>query len=284
MKKENITVYTPNQRLKLGFFKIWYHMLRNILASQDLITQLFKRDFIGQYKKSFLGLTWILLAPLVGIISWVFMNSVGLFNPGDVGIPYPAYVLLGTTIWGLFVGFYDSASKTLEAGAQFIMQVSYPHEALLVQQIAHFLAGFILSFLLTIVVLLIFGVVPHWKIVFFPLLMIPLLFLGAAIGLVASVFSVLAMDVKKVFLVFLQLAMFITPVVYSPKFDNPLLQTILKWNPLTYLISGTRDIIIKGTMENWTGYMLASLFAFVAFMISWRLFFVSEDKVIEKMI
>ena len=160
MEPHKITVYEPNNRRKIGFFKTWVIMLKNIVTSKELIVQLFKRDFLGVYKKSFIGIGWIFISPLVGIISWVFMNAVGVLKPGNVGIPYPAYVLLSSSIWGLFMGFYSSAAGTLGAGAGFIMQVKYPHEALLIKQTAQQLANFLLGFLLTIIFLLFFKVFP----------------------------------------------------------------------------------------------------------------------------
>ncbi|PIE34921.1 hypothetical protein CSA56_06280 [candidate division KSB3 bacterium] len=135
-----ITVYRPNQRHELGFFQTWIVMARNVIRSKELIWQLFKRDLLAGYKKSFLGMTWIFVSPIMAIISWVFLQKTGMLNPGDVGIPYPAYVLLGSSMWGLFMGFYTAARGTLKAGAGFIMQVNYPHEALLFKQMAQQLA------------------------------------------------------------------------------------------------------------------------------------------------
>ena len=173
---DQITIYEPNQRQKIGFFRSWVVMIKNIIASRELIAQLFKRDFIAVYKKSFLGVTWIFVAPVIGIVSWVFMNMTGILKPGDVGIPYPAYVLLSSSIWGLFMGFYGAATGTLGAGAGFIMQVKFPHEALLIKQTAQHLANYLLGFVMNIIVLLAFGVIPSWKIIFFPIMIIPLFF------------------------------------------------------------------------------------------------------------
>lgn len=277
-----IVVYEPDSRRKTGFFKVWVIMFRNIIASRELIFQLFRRDFLMAYKKSFIGMGWIFISPVIGIISWVFMNYTGVLKPGDVGIPYPAYVLLSTSIWNLFLGFYSSAVGTLGAGAGFIMQVKFPHEALLIKQTAQHLANFLITFVVTIMVLVVFKVFPSWQIVLFPLLIIPLFLLGAGIGLVVSVISVVATDMQKGFDFILSMVLYITPVIYSPKVANPLLQKIIQWNPLTYLIGGVRDSIIYGKIEHMDRFLLASAFALFVFLISWRLFFVSEDKVIEK--
>jgi lipopolysaccharide transport system permease protein len=112
------------------------------------------------------------------------MNATGILNPGEVGIPYPAYVLISSSIWGLFMGFYGAAAGTLGAGGGFIMQVKYPHEALLIKQVAQHLANFSITFVINIIVLLLFQVVPSWGILLFPIMIIPLFLLGGAIGLI----------------------------------------------------------------------------------------------------
>lgn len=284
MTEENITIYRPNQRHELGFFQTWGVMIRNIINSRELIWQLFKRDFFASYKKSFIGIAWIFIAPILGIVSWVFLNMTGILQPGDVGIPYPAYVLIGTTMWGLFMGFYESATRTLSAGNDFVMQVKYPHEALLFKETAQHLAVFLIALIINLIVLVAFGIIPSWKIVFFPLVATPLFFLGAAIGLVFSMVSVVAVDVLKIVTLGLGLLMWLTPIIYSESLDNEIVQTLINLNPLTYLVCSARDIVIYGRLYDNIGFIICALFAFLAFLISWRLFFISEDKIIERMI
>ena len=283
-RHQELTVYIPNQKLKTNFFQSTTIMCKNIFSSKELIIQLFKRDFFAIYKKSFIGTAWIFLSPLVGVISWIFMNSIGLLSPGDVKIPYPAYVLISNSIWGAFMGFYHSSQGTLSAGTGFILQVNYPHESLLIKQIGHFLATFILGFLFNIIVLVMMGVIPSWKILFFPFLILPLFFLGGGIGLILSVLSIVAVDISKAINYLLGLIFFVTPVIYAPNFENPILQTVLKWNPLTHLITGIRDTILYGTTESYIGYIYATIFSVICFFVACRLFYLSEDKVIEKMI
>lgn len=282
--EEKLTIYEPNQRHKVGFIKIWVIMTRNIISSKDLIMQLFRRDFLAAYKKSFLGIAWIFISPIFGILSWVFMNSTGILKPGDVGIPYAAYVLISTNIWGLFIGFYQTGASTLKAGAGFILQVNYPHEILLIKQLANYLATYILSFILVLVVLVLFGVWPDWKIILFPILITPLFFLGGGIGLIISVTTAVTEELNNIMIILLGLMLFITPVIYSPKIDSPLVQEIIKWNPLTYLVSGIRDIIIFGKLESPMEFYLFSGLSLVIFLFAWRLFYISENKVIERMI
>lgn len=236
------------------------------------------------YKKSFIGAGWIFISPIFGVISWVFYKSTGVLQPGDVGIPYPAYVLLSTSIYGLFGGFFSAASGTLTAGTGFIIQVNYPHDALLIKQAMLQLANFAVVFLINIIVLFSFGVVPSIFIFLFPLLILPIFFIGSAIGLFACVVEVVASDINKIITFAIGLLLYITPVIYSPKVQNSFLKQIIKWNPLTYLIGGPRDIIIYGKMDHIDTYLMCSAVSFVLFLFSWRIFYITEQRVIEKII
>jgi lipopolysaccharide transport system permease protein len=282
--RSTLIIYEPNQRLKIGWIRTWIILVRNIIQSWGLIYQLFRRDFLMSYKKSFIGMGWILISPLLAVVSWVFYNSTGILQPGDVGIPYPAYVLLSTSIYGLFGGFYSAASGTLNAGLGFITQVNYPHDALLIKQALLQLANFSIAFLINIIVLFSFGVVPSLYVFLLPLLILPIFFIGSAIGLFACVIEVVASDVNKGITFCIGLLLFITPVIYSSKVQNPFLQQMIKWNPLTYLIGGARDMVIYGKMEHIDIYLICSGVSFLLFLFSWRIFYITEQRVIEKMI
>jgi len=220
----------------------------------------------------------------MGIVSWVFMNATGVLTPGEVGIPYPAYVLLSTTIFGLFSGFFQTTSQSLQVTKGFINQVNFPHDAIIVKQGLQQLSGFMITFTVSILVLLFFGVFPSWKIVFFPLMLVPVFCLAASMGMIVSVIAVVLPDIQKIVSFFIGLLLYITPVIYSPKFENPLLQKIIKYNPLTYLIGDARDLIIYGSITSLNKYFISAGIVTIVFMIAWRFFYISEQKVIERMI
>jgi len=279
-----IVTYEPNQRLKTGIIQTFFNVAKDTFNSRELIWQLFRRDFFMNYKKSFIGIAWILISPIIGIVAWVFMNATGILNPGDVGIPYPAYVLLSSSIWGLFMGFYSSAQGTLGAGSGFITQINYPHIVLLFKQLLLQLAGFMITFIINIVVLLIFGVTPTLFLIALPLISLPMFFLGSAIGLIVCLVSVVSTDISGIWGVLFGFVFYITPIIYSPNTENSFLNAVIQLNPLTYLVGGVRDLIIYGSMEHLDRFLIFSIISFVLFLLSIRLFYVSEQKVIEKMI
>lgn len=282
---QEIKSYYPNQKAKIGLFKTLFIFIRDSYQSRELIYQLFKRDFLMMYKKSFFGFGWHLFAPILGIVSWLFMNSAGVLNPGDIGgVPYPAYVLLGTSFWGLFMSFYSGASTTLSSGKGFIEQVNYPHYVLLTKNTLQQLVNFSLSFTAAIVLIIIIGVIPSWKIIFFPLMLLPLFFLSSAIGLIVSLTHSWGQDINKIMGSFLGILMFFTPVIYSPKNKEGWIQDIIQYNPLTYLVGEIRNLILMGEIVEPLYYLYFSLASLILFTISFRLFFITEDKLIEKLI
>jgi ABC-type polysaccharide/polyol phosphate export permease len=63
-----------------------------------------------------------------------------------------------------------------------------------------------------------------------------------------------------------------------------LIRTAMTWNPLVYMVCSCRDMIIYGRLYEPRGYFISAAFSILAFVVSWRLFYVSEDKLIERMI
>lgn len=279
-----LTVFRPHMRHELGFLRTWLVMTRNIWGARELVWQLFKRDFLAGYKKSFVGVLWIIAAPFVGIVSWVFLQRAGMLKPGDVGVPYPVYVLTGCSMWGVFMGLFKNAGETLQAGAGLLMQVKYPHEALLFKQIAQQLATFTITVVMNVIAMLVFGVIPSPGLLLLPLVILPMILLAAAGGLVLSMISVVAMDVNLGINMSIGLLLYATPVIYVADQTPPFVQHLVRWNPLTYLVCSCRDIMLYGRLYHPLGYVVASALAVLAFLLSWRLFYVSEDRVIERMV
>lgn len=276
-------VYEPDQRVKLGFVRCWIAMLTGIMQSRELIVQLFHRDILAGSKQSLLGIAWIWVSPLIGIASWLFLKQVGVLMPGRSDVPYPLFVLLGTTIWGMFMAVFASAASSLSANGNLILHASFSHQILVAQQVAQAGLSVAANLVLLAAAFAFFGVWPQWTVLLFPLSLVPLLLLGIGIGMIVSVFSILVRDMTKVITTLLGMLMFFTPVIYTPEAGNELLRQCIRLNPLTYLVGGARDLMVSGTIQDAHAYAVAVSFAVAVFLLSWRIFFISEQKVAEKL-
>jgi lipopolysaccharide transport system permease protein len=162
--------------------------------------------------------------------------------------------------------------------------VRYPHEALLFKQALQELSGFLISLLLNLAVLLFFGVRPSWMMALFPLMILPLFFLGTGLGLLLALVKVVASDLDRAFTVGLGLCLYITPVIYAPQTKSRTLQKIIEYNPLTYLIGAVRDAMIYGKVQDFDRFLICSAASILVFLFAWRIFYVSEEIIIEKMV
>src|ERR1043166_6870784 len=280
---EKIVVYAPRQREEMGWFETWLVLFRNIGRAQEMIWQLFRRDFLKSYRKSFIGVGWIIISSIMGILSWIFMAFSGVLKPGDLGVPYPIYVLMGSTFWGLFMSFYAAGASTLSEGGGIILQINYPHDALLVKTTAIALANFAIVFVMNLVVFALAGYPPDWKTILLPIAVLPLFCAGTALGLISGVLQVVIPDLSRIISALFGALFFITPVAYSSTTESTLVNQAIKCNPMTYLIGGPRDLVLFGRISNWQVFLLLAGPLFILFLVSWRLFFISEHKVIERM-
>ena len=276
--------YRPNQRSQLSYFEIWKRMAKTLWSNRELISQLFRRDFVGSYKKSLLGPTWVFLSPVVGVIAWVFLRRAGMLNTGELDLPYPIYVLVGTSMWGLFMGFYSASASTLSAAGSLLMQINFPHEVYLFEQNALQLVNFSILLVLNLLVMIVLDVTPSWKLIFLPVVLLALFMTGAAIGLIASVFGAVTVDVRRGLDLILGMMIWLSPIIYSSAIQSSTLTTISRYNPLTYLVCSARDIILYGRLYDTGGYLLSSLLALILFLYACRVFYVAETRLVERML
>jgi len=258
----------------IGKIKSWWY----------LVKQLTQVEIIGMYKKSFLGMAWMFILPILAVIIWVVLNGAGVVNPGETDIPYPAYVLLSTSIWGFFLEAYKSTSNLLTKNGRMLIMSEVPLEPLLMQKVVVHLINFIIPFAVNLIVLLAFGVRFSAMALLFPVSLIPLLLLGMAIGMVVAIFRVIMVDVANLVDEGMKLLMFLTPIVYTPKITASWLGVIVDYNPLTYLIGFSRDLLTSGTLFSPVEYLVFSGVSLVLVVLSFRFLVKSSTMVLERLI
>jgi ABC-type polysaccharide/polyol phosphate export permease len=252
-------------------------------ASRYVIWRLFTRDFVGQFRQKILGYLWAIISPLLGIASFVFMNYTGVFNPGQTTVPYPLYVFFGSSLWGVFMGTLGTVSSGLLGNTDLVLRTNIPKVALTLAGFAHVVYSILVSVVVLVIILAFCRVMPSWGALLYLPLLLPLVILGMAIGLLLAVIGVVARDVTGIVMTILGLVMYITPVIYVTDFSNPLLRTIVKYNPLTHLIEFPRSVFFQGTINGIWGYSLASLFSILALVIGVHGFYLIKDKAAERL-
>lgn len=256
---------------------------RELFWSRHVIWHLFKRDFVASFRQKLLGYLWIVVAPLLGIASFVFMQSTGILNPGDIGIPYPIYVYIGTTVWGLLINSVTTVAGGLIANTDLIMRTNIPKIGLALTGMANLSYNLLVNLLVLLLILAYFQIPPSPWALLYPLTVLPIVFLGVGLGLMLAVVGAVARDVTVMFVTLLNLAMYVTPVVYTAQFSQPLLQKIVRWNPLTYLVDASRSLFVLGAIADPAAYGLAIIFAIFVLWLGIHSFYLIKDKVTERL-
>lgn len=258
-------------------------LYRQLHQHRYLVWQLVRTTILGEYKRSFLGMAWMFILPILAVLVWIVLNGAGVVDPGDTGIPYPAYVLLSTSIWGFFLEMYKSSSTVLLSNGRLLIMKDFPREVLLWEKVLVHLIHFSVPLLLNIAVLLIFGVRFGWLSLLFPLALIPLLLLGLGIGMIISVLRVVTVDICTMVDELMKLLMFVTPIVYAPRIEVGYLSRLIEWNPLTYLVGFPRDLLTQNSFYEPRAYFFCSALAFGVFLLGLFFFRATSKRVLERL-
>ncbi|WP_367889696.1 ABC transporter permease [Burkholderia sp. L27(2015)] len=244
---------------------------------------LFVRDFVAGFRQKILGYLWIVVAPLLGIASFVFMQATGILNPGNVGIPYPIYVYIGTTVWGLLISSVTTVAGGLIANTDLVMRTNIPKIGLALTGMANLAYNLVINLFVLLLILAFLRIPPSPWALLYPVMVLPIILLGVGLGLILAVVGAVARDVTGMLVTLLSLAMYITPVVYTAKFSQPLLRAVVFWNPLTYLVDAPRSLFVLGTIAHPEAYGLAIGFAILVLWLGIHSFYLIKDKVAERL-
>ncbi len=278
---DRITVYSPDKMIRTGLIASWKELFESLVRSRELIWRLFLRDFSAKYKQSILGLLWAVLNPMITVGIFVFLNKSGVFNLGKIDVPYPAFALVGLTVWALFsTGLTVSSNSIVSAGAM-VTKINFAKSSLVIAAMGQSVIEFTVRLCLMIIVFIIYGVIPAWTAVFLPFAAIPVFLLTLGMGFFLSLLTGVFRDTVHVVVLFTTFLLFLMPVLYQTP-DSGLFATVNAFNPLSHLIIGFRDLVFLGELSSPVGYWGSCLFSVGVFLFFWRFFQIVEPKIAER--
>ncbi|HEY9246605.1 MAG TPA: ABC transporter permease [Candidatus Methanoperedens sp.] len=278
--QEHIKTYQPNGNARLGF-SIWKELFIELAASRELILRLFIRDISARYRQSILGIIWTFIMPLFTVGTFVYLNYSGVFELGKTSIPYPAYALLGLTIWQLFATGITACTTSLSGAGNLITKINFAKESLVIASLAQTIFDFFIRVFLVAGVFAIYRIVPSWTIIFLPFALLPLLLLTLGLGFILSIANGILRDTTNIVAVATTLLMFITPVLYPAQTFEPI-ATFNRINPVGILVITARDLVIEGSLKQPNEFIYAAFFSLIIFFGGWRAFHISEPRMAER--
>lgn len=259
-------------------------LVNEVRVSRHVFTRLFLRDFKSQFQQKFLGYLWVILTPLFLVSSYLVLFGLGVLKPGEGRIPYSLYVLIGSSIWSAMATGILDVSASLQLQSDLILRTRIPKIAIAVSSLMTVTYGVLTNMAVTFVVFLLLGKLPTFWFLAYPILVLPMLLIGFSVGLVLSAVGQVAKDLIPIVTQLVSLLMFVTPVVYVQHSDkSSMLNQVVKFNPLTYLVGYPRDLITMGTSQNFVGFLLATMIVLFITVIALQMFYLLVDLVAERL-
>ena len=230
-----------------------------------LFTELVKRDFKKKYKRTYLGMLWSVLSPLLTLLvmSLVFTNFFCRTTPH-----YTIYLFCGNIVFSFFSDATNGGMGSLMSNSAIFTKINVPKYLFLLSRNVSSL----INFGLTLLVFFLFCIFDKITFSFsFLLLIIPILCLvifNVGIGLILSALFVFFRDMQYLWSVFTQLLMYLSAIFYNvDAMFGPLVQKLFLLNPIYVYIKYFRLIVIDGAIPSIQFNLLAVAYALIALAI-----------------
>ncbi len=256
-----VTIEPKTSWSAVDFREVWHF--------RELLYFLTLRDIQVRYKQTLLGVSWVLLQPLLTTTVFTIFLGILIRVPSE-GTPYVLFVYLGLLPWTFFSAAILSGSNSVVSNAQLINKVYFPRLLIPVSAVAARLFDFAIAFIVLIVLMAYYRVALTWAILLLPVLVALMTLLALGVSMVTSALNVKYRDVGVLIPVLLQLWMYASPVVYPTSLIPAHWQYIYQLNPLVGLIGSFRAAALGTQIEwfalAWSVGMIAVLLVYAAFL------------------
>lgn len=241
-------------------------LARSLWQRRDLIRQFTRREIVGRYKGSVLGLLWSFVNPLVLLLIYTFVFGL-IFQarwPGAADGDLSSFALLifcGMTAFSVFSESVTRAAGLIVGVPNYVKKVVFPLEILPVCLLGSALFhGGVSLLILLLANLLLNGALP-WTVVLLPLVALPLVFLSLGMAWFLASVGVFLRDTSYAIAPIMQVLFFATPIFYPIEAIPPVLRPLLAINPLAAVAENFRRVLLWGQAPDWpalAGWTLAS--------------------------
>ena len=230
--------------------------LRELWIYRELLYFLTLRDIKVRYKQTLLGVTWVVLQPLLTTLVFTLFLGVLVRVPSD-GYPYILFVYTGMLPWTFFSLAISTSGNSLVNNAHLITKVYFPRSLLPISAVGARLLDFAIGFGVLVCLMVYFGIRPTANLLLLPLLIVLITLLALAVGMLTSALNVKYRDVGVLIPVLVQLWMYASPVVYPAGLVPGRWRHLYDLNPMAGLMDGFRTAVLGGRI-NWGSLLFAA--------------------------
>lgn len=244
-----------------------------------VIKELTGREIKRRYSRSYLGILWSVLNPLLSmavmsaIFSTMFSRNIEHF---------PIYYLTGNIIWGLFTNATNSAMTALVDNKALLIKVKLPMQVLPLSRVYTSLVNFGYSFIAYILFLVIFKISPSLSMLAVIPVIILLLLFSIGVSMLLSVLYVFFGDIKHLYGIALTLLMYMSAIFYPVTSLSGIMAQIVRENPVYCFIAATRECMIYGKLPDAGLWLRMFLWAIVMFVLGQLFFKCKKNEIMQK--
>lgn len=219
-----------------------------IWSYRELLYFLTWRDLKVRYKQTLLGVAWVVMQPLM--MTLVFTVFLGMLArvPSD-GVPYPIFVYAGLLPWTFFSGAVLGAGTSLVSNSHLVTKVYFPRMIIPAAAVMARLADFCVAFTIILGLMTFYRVAPTWNLLMLPALVALASLLAFGCGLLLSAINVKYRDVGVALPVFIQLWMFVSPILYPTSLVPPAWRRLYELNPFVGIVDNFRTALFGGEFQ-----------------------------------
>jgi lipopolysaccharide transport system permease protein len=233
------------QRETYGAMILKREPIRELWRYRELFLFFVWRDFKVRYKQSLLGAAWAVLQPFGAMVVFtVFFHKFAQI-PSD-GVPYPIFSYSALLPWTYFSGVVTQGGNSLVGNKHLVTKVYFPRITLPAATAIRGLVDFSIATVILFGMMAYYGFAVSWGILLWPVLLFFLATLALAVGMFFAALNVRYRDVQHILPFFIQIWLFVTPIIYPARTIPEGWQKILALNPLMGIIEAFRATIIPG--------------------------------------
>lgn len=239
----------PRGLVDFDFKEIWLF--------RELLWVFSWRDIKVRYKQTFLGIAWAIFQPFLTMVVFTVFFGQLIKVPSD-GVPYPIFVYCGLLFWNYFSASLTNASNALVGSAGMIQKIYFPRLILPFSSVITPIIDYAFAFLVFIGLLLYYHFTPSFTgLLLIPILLIISLVSSLGLGLIFASANVKYRDVKFILPFFIQLLMYITPVIYPVSIIPAKFRWLIYLNPMSGVINAARSSFLGTDSIDWSALGLS---------------------------
>jgi lipopolysaccharide transport system permease protein len=252
--------------------------IHELYRYRDLILRLAWSDFKLRYKSSALGFFWSLLEPLLMLVVLYVVFS----NLMRVQVEhYQLFLLLGIILWNFLDRGTSMSIWGIVGKPSLVQKVYFPRDILVISTCLTALMMTALEFVVFIIFMVVFRVLPEMTVVYFPILFILEFFIILGLSMALSALNVYFRDVQFIWRLIVQVGFFGTPILYPITIFPEKIRGIVMLNPMAQIITMMRDCTLYGIAPEPASLAYVALCTAVLLLLGYAIFLHLEPRFAE---